>query len=153
VARLLFHYATTDGFAFDVEVLMIARHFGLDVAEIPVNWTLIEGSRIRPLVDPLLMVIDVIRSRLGLSRLPAVSAISVSVASDPSATEAADLVAESAGPMFPILREEGDRFLVLLPLCGSAEIEEVSRRLAAIPGSQLTRVSVPVATVIHHLSA
>ena len=151
VARLLFHYAATAGFAFDVEVLMIARHLGLEIAEVPVNWTSIDGSRVRP-VDPPLMVIDVIRSRRGLRRLPALDAILVSVTPGISDTEATGLVVEQAGPLLPVVREQGDRHLVLLPLCGPAEIEDVRARLAAIPGSRVCHLAVPVTTVSRHLS-
>jgi hypothetical protein len=152
VARLLFHYAITDGFAFDVEVLMIARRLGLDIAEVPVRWTLVDGSRVRPAVDPLLMVIDVIRSRLSVNHLPAVHAIAVSVTAGQSDGEIAGVIAEVAGPLLPLVRAGGDRHLVLLPLCKPTDIEDVRVRLATIPHSQLNQISVPFPTVIKHLS-
>lgn len=52
-ARLIFALSSVDGFAFDPEVLMIARALGLSVTEVPVDWTAVEGSSVRPLRDSL----------------------------------------------------------------------------------------------------
>jgi glycosyltransferase involved in cell wall biosynthesis len=52
-ARLVFSLSTVDGFAFDPEVLMIARALGLSMTEVPVDWTAVEGSSVRPLRDSL----------------------------------------------------------------------------------------------------
>jgi glycosyltransferase involved in cell wall biosynthesis len=49
--RLAFSLSTVDGFAFDPEVLMIASALGLTIAEVPVDWTAVEGSTVRPLRD------------------------------------------------------------------------------------------------------
>lgn len=65
VARLLFHLATIDRFAFDVEVLTHARRLGLSITEVPVHWRHVPGSTIHPLHDSLRMLSDVYRSRLG----------------------------------------------------------------------------------------
>jgi dolichyl-phosphate beta-glucosyltransferase len=53
----------TEGFAFDVELLMRARHAGLDVREHPVHWRHSDGSRVNQLVAPILMMRDVIKAR------------------------------------------------------------------------------------------
>ena len=37
----------TDGFAFDVEILMLAERLGMRVAEVPVSWHAVEGSKVR----------------------------------------------------------------------------------------------------------
>ena len=63
VARLLFAATSIDGFAFDVELLATARRLGLEMTEVPVHWTEIAGSSIRPLADPMSMVVDLARSR------------------------------------------------------------------------------------------
>ena len=39
VAKLLFHGAQVDSFAFDIEVLTRASRLGLETAEVPVRWT------------------------------------------------------------------------------------------------------------------
>ncbi len=36
----------TEGFAFDVEILFLARRFGLRVVEVPVRWGNVEGTRV-----------------------------------------------------------------------------------------------------------
>ena len=66
VARLLFHLTVIDRFAFDVEVLYRARRLGLRIAEVPVGWRHVADSRVRPVVDPVSMLADVLRSRVGL---------------------------------------------------------------------------------------
>ena len=61
VARHLFALARCDRFAFDVEILLLARRLGLDVVEIPVDWTAVEGSSVRRVVDSLEAAADVLR--------------------------------------------------------------------------------------------
>ena len=50
-ARDLFSRATVDGWAFDLEVLALARRLRLGVAEIPVAWKDDRRSRVRPWRD------------------------------------------------------------------------------------------------------
>lgn len=38
VAKLLFSYSMINGFAFDVEILLLAKNFGYQIAEAPVEW-------------------------------------------------------------------------------------------------------------------
>mgnify|MGYP002019700978 CR=1 FL=1 len=52
-----------DGFAFDVELLMSAHQRGLNIVEVPIDWFHITGSRVRPFVDPITMLRDLIRLR------------------------------------------------------------------------------------------
>jgi dolichyl-phosphate beta-glucosyltransferase len=53
LARRLFSMSRVDGFAFDPEVLRIAAIMGCSVVEIPVDWTAVEGSSVRPVRDSL----------------------------------------------------------------------------------------------------
>ncbi len=46
-AELLFPMSRLDGFAFDVELLFLARQHGLTVREVPVTWHHRRGSRVR----------------------------------------------------------------------------------------------------------
>ena len=77
VARLLFHLATIDRFAFDVEVLTHARRLGLSITEVPVHWRHVAGSTIHPLHDSFGMLADVYRSRLGLVAPTSLTAVFV----------------------------------------------------------------------------
>jgi len=56
---------TIDGFAFDVELLYIARRLGLDVAEVPVTWIHDPLSTVRVIPDSLKMARDLIRIKLN----------------------------------------------------------------------------------------
>jgi glycosyltransferase involved in cell wall biosynthesis len=60
VAQLLFHLGIVDGFAFDVEILALARRMGYRVAEVPVHWQAIEDSRVDVMRDPARMVRDLV---------------------------------------------------------------------------------------------
>jgi glycosyltransferase involved in cell wall biosynthesis len=62
-ARRVFALAETDGFAFDVEVLLIATRLGLSIDERPVRWHAVAGSKVSRLRDPLRMTADVWRAR------------------------------------------------------------------------------------------
>lgn len=62
-ARSLFAQSQVDGFAFDVEILMLARESGMRIVEVPVRWTEVRGSKVRFAVDPLKMLCDLIRIR------------------------------------------------------------------------------------------
>jgi dolichyl-phosphate beta-glucosyltransferase len=53
-----------DGWAFDVELLFIARQRGYRIVEVPINWYYRANSRISPLRDAIDMVREVIRIRV-----------------------------------------------------------------------------------------
>ena len=59
VGKLLFGLSRVNGFAFDVEILTVARRLGLRIGQVPVRWIDVNGSHIRPMRDPLIMVRDV----------------------------------------------------------------------------------------------
>ena len=60
VAQRIFGMQQLDGFAFDVEALRIASLLGYRIAEVPINWTNMEGSKVRLFLDSLCMARDVI---------------------------------------------------------------------------------------------
>jgi len=62
-ARDLFGRSRLDGFAFDMEILFLARKFGYSVREIPVVWVNSPNSRVSALSDPVDMLIDALRVR------------------------------------------------------------------------------------------
>ena len=58
-ARSIFPHQTADRFSFDVEVLYIAKRLGLSIAEVPVNWTNVPGSKVNVIWDGLKMLRDI----------------------------------------------------------------------------------------------
>jgi Glycosyl transferase family 2 len=127
VARLLFAATSIDGFAFDVELLATARRFGLDVVEVPVQWTEVAGSSIRPLVDPVAMVVDLTQSRwirrdtsLEGVRLPGVDA-----------THVRQLLADAAPHLATTVLRRGDDCLILFPFARDAALATARTSVAS----------------------
>lgn len=54
---------TIHGFAFDVEMLVIAQIAGLKIAEVPVTWRNVLDSRVHPIRNSLEMLRDVLKIR------------------------------------------------------------------------------------------
>ncbi len=67
LARALAAVQRLDGFAFDVELLVLARHWGWPVREVGVHWRHVEESRVVPLRHSAQMLRDLVR--LGWWRL------------------------------------------------------------------------------------
>ena len=65
VARNLFHKARIDRFAYDVEILALARSHGYRVAEVPIRWKNSASSKVRPIADSLQMLADLVKIRLA----------------------------------------------------------------------------------------
>ncbi|MCG8460657.1 MAG: glycosyltransferase family 2 protein [Holophagales bacterium] len=63
VARRLFALTITPGFAYDVEIVWLARHLGYRVAEVGVRWENSPSSRVNPLLDPPRMLLEIVRFR------------------------------------------------------------------------------------------
>ena len=63
LASDLFQQQRTNGFAFDVEILFLARQSGLTVTEIGIDWYFREESKVRPLLDSAVMTWDLIKIR------------------------------------------------------------------------------------------
>jgi len=63
VARALFSEARVDRFAWDVEILFLARRRGLAIAEIPVVWINSPESKVRFVRDAIQTLWDVLRIR------------------------------------------------------------------------------------------
>jgi dolichyl-phosphate beta-glucosyltransferase len=64
-ARVLFPTAMVDRFAYDVEILYLARRAGCKIKEVPIRWINSPDSRVNPLRDSLQMLKDIIRVRLS----------------------------------------------------------------------------------------
>ena len=63
VARDLFREARIDGFAYDIEILYLARRRGLSIAEVPVLWFNSPESKVSVLRDALPTLWDLLRLR------------------------------------------------------------------------------------------
>jgi dolichyl-phosphate beta-glucosyltransferase len=63
VARDIFRYQTLTGWAFDVELLYIARLHGYQIVEIPIDWYFNADSKISVLRDSLRMFLDLLLIR------------------------------------------------------------------------------------------
>ena len=61
--RDLFHEARIDRFAWDVEILYLARQRGLAIAEVPVLWFNSPESKVRVVRDAVQTLWDVLRIR------------------------------------------------------------------------------------------
>ena len=63
VVHDLFFQQKINGFAFDVEILYLAKKRGLRIKEIPVNWINKEGSKVNLITDSFKMLCDILRIR------------------------------------------------------------------------------------------
>ncbi len=63
VAEDLFQYQSIDGWAFDVEILFIAKMRGYEIVELPIPWHYNDESKISVLRDSFRMFMDLIRIR------------------------------------------------------------------------------------------
>ena len=72
VAEELFGAVVTDGFGFDVEVILLAQRRGYRIAEVPINWTDQPGSKVGVLRNGPGMVAEIVsvRARLAFRRRP-----------------------------------------------------------------------------------
>lgn len=66
--RRIFPHATLDGWAFDVEVLCIARALGLRIVEVPIEWHHRNESQVSVLRDSWRMFRDVLKVRARVRR-------------------------------------------------------------------------------------
>jgi dolichyl-phosphate beta-glucosyltransferase len=67
-ARALFSLGRIDGWAFDLEILALARRMGFSIAEVGVEWTDDRRSRVNPLKDLWKVVREAMTIRKNLRR-------------------------------------------------------------------------------------
>jgi dolichyl-phosphate beta-glucosyltransferase len=65
VAQDIFAVVRLNGYAFDVELLYIAKLRNYKIAELAINWTNTEGSKVNVLTDSPRMLAEVLRITLG----------------------------------------------------------------------------------------
>ncbi len=63
-ARHLFGVQRVDGFAFDVELLYLARKYGYTIQEVGIDWYFDDDTRVRPGIDTLAMVKELLTIRI-----------------------------------------------------------------------------------------
>lgn len=66
VADNVFRKQKIKGFAFDVEILLIARQQGFRVKEVPVRWLNSPCSKVHIIKDPFLMLYDLIKMKFSV---------------------------------------------------------------------------------------
>ena len=62
-ARKVFSLQRIERWAFDPEILYLARHFGYRIEEVPVRWSHDSGTRLHPVRDGFVMAGEVLRIR------------------------------------------------------------------------------------------
>jgi dolichyl-phosphate beta-glucosyltransferase len=67
-AEMIFGHLRTRGFGFDVELLMLARWYGLRVTEVAVNWSDKPGSKVGVLKTGPGMLWEIVRARARMAR-------------------------------------------------------------------------------------
>jgi dolichyl-phosphate beta-glucosyltransferase len=60
-AMAVFGRQKTTGFAFDVEILLIARRLAFSIKEVPINWVAQPGSKVSVIRDSIRMLRDIVR--------------------------------------------------------------------------------------------
>ena len=68
-AREIFELQTIDGFAFDVEVLLLAQTLGYRISELPVRWLNSPESKVHIVRDSLRMLADAVTVRRRVARV------------------------------------------------------------------------------------
>jgi dolichyl-phosphate beta-glucosyltransferase len=69
IARGLFKEARINRFAYDVEILALAKKKGYNIIEIPIRWINSPESKVNPISDSLNMIVDLLRIRLNVGSL------------------------------------------------------------------------------------
>lgn len=65
VAKMIFSNLTINGFAFDAEILYLAKKFGFSVKEVPVEWRHDSGNEVSLLKSSTRMLRDIIKIRVN----------------------------------------------------------------------------------------
>jgi hypothetical protein len=126
-AKLLFHCSVTERFAFDVEVLSLARRLGLTIAEVPVRWLRVQGSQIRPWTDARSMASDVIKAGRGAAWAAPVPSLTVTL---PTKGDR-DAIRTFLAPWVPVIEQGETRLLVLCPQMSESQIEAATSLIEA----------------------
>lgn len=69
IARSLFAEAKIDRFAYDVEILALAKKKGYGIKEVPIRWINSPDSRVDPVKDSVRMLADLVRIRFAVGKV------------------------------------------------------------------------------------
>ena len=137
-AKILFHFTTITGFAFDVELLTRAQQLNWGVSEVPVSWQDIKGSHVRVGQDSLNMLRELARARKA-SSIPELWALHDIVVSNNETFRAA---LESSGHAhFPIIKSSEGKFTVLATLLDAQQARSDLESLRATLGGSISSYS------------
>ena len=64
-AQLIFPYMHVTGWIFDIEVLHLACVKGIEIRQVPVTWTEVDGSKMSLVKDSMKMALDLFVIRLN----------------------------------------------------------------------------------------
>jgi dolichyl-phosphate beta-glucosyltransferase len=67
-ARILFKEARIDRFAYDVEILTLAKKRSYRITEVPVRWVNSPASKVHPVFDSSQMLFDLVKIRLRIGK-------------------------------------------------------------------------------------
>jgi hypothetical protein len=144
VAKLLFHGAQVDSFAFDIEVLVRASRLGLDTAEVPVRWQQMAGSKVRVIRDSIRMIFDVGRTRRRRTRTTPMHGV---VMTDTSPWEGAGLLRSCVRPVEIVLSWD-DGVIALFPCVPPTVAAHRVREIQAmVPSRRLQHVELTLETL------
>ena len=145
VAKLLFHGAQVDSFAFDIEVLARASRLGLETAEVPVRWTEMAGSKVHVVRDSMKMLFDV--GRTGAAGSGSEPRSTVSSCTDTSPAEGADLLRSCVRPVDTVLSWD-DGVIALFPCVPPTVAAHRVREIQAkVPSHRLQHVELTLETL------
>jgi dolichyl-phosphate beta-glucosyltransferase len=68
IARQLYSQCRTDGFVFDIEIIMLALKEGFRIKEFPINWTCDPDTRLSPSRSSWKILKDLLQIRKNMSR-------------------------------------------------------------------------------------
>lgn len=147
-AKLLFDLGRLDGWAFDVELLTLAHRIGYPIAEVPVRWTAMDGSHVRPMSDSLTMAADLFRTSWRWQPHRVVAAIEAVGRGNLAVGDAVARVREQVGTAWPVVAWD-DRALGLLPFVDVHGAERVASRLRLrLPDLRVEARPLPVGAIL-----
>lgn len=146
-ARLLFHLSEIDGFAQDVEVLDLATSLGMTVAEVPVQWRAVPGSKVDPIRHSLEMARDLLGHRVRPANAAVITGLTCQTP-DITPTVLAKELRRVVRATDPVL-VDSDAVHVLLAGVEHANAAAVAERIGATVGcADLRRWSVDARSVL-----